>query len=224
MADFFQGTVNYFTQLPLWELLAVISSLLYVVLAAKENIWCWPAALVSTIIYTVIFYDVYLWMDALLQVYYLVMAVFGWYCWRKVLSPKSGENNDSARKAVQAIQTWPLIFHAKIIVLLTACSLAIGWLMDNYTPTDFPYLDSATTVFAVFATFMIAKKVLENWLYWIVIDFVSIYLYLEKDLQPTAVLFGLYVVMAIVGYLAWYRKHQKTLSNSSPSLSKPLSH
>jgi len=223
MVDLFQTTVNYFTQLPLWELLAVISALVYVVLAAKENIWCWPAALVSTIIYTVIFYDVYLWMDALLQVYYLAMAVFGWYCWRKVLSPKNGENNDSATKAVQAIQTWPLLFHAKIIVLLTACSLAIGWLMDNYTPTDFPYLDSATTVFAVFTTYMVAKKVLENWLYWIVIDFVSIYLYLEKGLQPTAVLFGLYVVMAIVGYVMWYRKHQVTISNLSSSLSEQSS-
>jgi len=224
MADLIQGTVNYFSQLPLWELLAVISSLLYVVLAAKENIWCWPAALVSTIIYTVIFYDVYLWMDALLQVYYLAMAVFGWYCWRKVLSPNTGKNNDSATKVVQAIQTWPLLFHAKIIVLLTACSLAIGWLMDHYTPTDFPYLDSATTVFAVFATYMVAKKVLENWLYWIVIDLVSIYLYLEKDLQPTAVLFGLYVVMAIVGYVMWYRKYQVTISNLSPSFSEQSSH
>lgn len=222
MTDF-QGTVNYFVQLPLWELLAVISSLLYVVLAAKENIWCWPAALISTIIYTVIFYDVYLWMDALLQIYYLAMAVFGWYCWRKVLSPKFDENNKSTIGAVQAIQTWPLLFHAKIIVLLTACSLAIGWLMDNYTPTDFPYLDSATTVFAVFATYMVAKKVLENWLYWIVIDFVSIYLYLEKGLQPTAVLFGLYVVMAIVGYVMWYRKHQVTISNLSPSFSEQSS-
>jgi len=224
MDDLMQGTVNYFSQLPLWELLAVISSLLYVVLAARENIWCWPAALISTIIYTVIFYDVYLWMDALLQVYYLAMAVFGWYCWRKVLSPKQSENNESATKVVQAIQTWPLLFHAKIIVLLTACSLAIGWLMDHYTPTHFPYLDSATTVFAVFATYMVAKKVLENWLYWIVIDFVSIYLYLEKGLQPTAVLFGLYVVMAIVGYVMWYRKYQVTISNVSPSFSEQSSH
>ena len=205
MAEFFQATISYFSELPLWELLAVISSLLYVVLAAKENIWCWPAALLSTVIYTVIFYDVYLWMDALLQVYYLAMALYGWYCWRKVLpSAKPGAN-----ASAQAIQTWPLLFHAKIIVLLTACSLAIGYLMDNYTPTDFPYIDAATTVFAVFATYLVTKKVLENWLYWIVIDVVSIYLYLEKGLQPTAVLFGLYVVMAIVGYVMWYGKYQK---------------
>jgi len=209
MIEYIQTVLNDYASLPLWELLAVISALFYVVLAAKENIWCWPAALVSTVIYSVIFYDVYLWMDALLQVYYLAMAVYGWYCWRKT-SPSS--NND--KSLVLAIQSWPLIFHIKIIVLLSACSLAIGWLMDNYTPTDFPYLDSATTVFAVFATYLVTKKVLENWLYWIVIDVVSIYLYIEKDLQPTVVLFGLYVVIAIVGYVIWYGKHQKNNNQS----------
>jgi nicotinamide mononucleotide transporter len=210
MVESLSATVNYFTHLPLWELLAVISALFYVVLAAKENIWCWPAALVSTIIYSVIFYDVYLWMDALLQVYYLAMAIFGWYCWRHVSLSQNNTKNNSHSGTSLAIQSWSLLFHIKIVVLLAACSLAIGWLMDNYTPTHFPYLDSATTVFAVFATYLVTKKVLENWLYWIVIDFVSIYLYLEKGLQPTAVLFGLYVVMAMVGYAIWHSKYQKS--------------
>ncbi|TWX51060.1 nicotinamide riboside transporter PnuC [Colwellia hornerae] len=210
MVESLSATVNYFTHLPLWELLAVISALFYVVLAAKENIWCWPAALVSTVIYSVIFYDVYLWMDALLQVYYLAMAVFGWYCWRNVSPAQNNATNNRNKSTVLTIQSWSLLFHLKVVVLLTACSLAVGWLMDNYTPTHFPYLDSATTVFAVFATYLVTKKVLENWLYWIVIDFVSIYLYLEKGLQPTAVLFGLYVVMAMVGYAIWYGKYQKS--------------
>jgi nicotinamide mononucleotide transporter len=218
MIDSLQSTLNYFYGLPLWELLAVISALFYVVLAAKENIWCWPAALVSTVIYTVIFYDVYLWMDAVLQVYYLVMAIFGWYCWRKI-SPSASHGVDrNAHSSTLDIQSWPLIFHTKIILLLTACSLAIGWLMDNYTPTDFPYLDSATTVFAVFATYLVTKKVLENWLYWIVIDLVSIYLYIEKGLQPTVVLFCLYVVIAIAGYVIWLGKYQKNNHQSNGNI------
>jgi len=218
MTELLQKNFNYFAGLPLWELLAVISALCYVVLAAKENIWCWPAALVSTIIYSVIFYDVYLWMDALLQVYYLVMAIFGWYCWRKISSPATNTLNTNVHTSTLDIQSWPLIIHTKIIILLTACSLVIGWLMDNYTPTDFPYLDSATTVFAVFATYLVTKKVLENWLYWIVIDFVSIYLYIEKDLQPTVVLFSLYVVIAIAGYVIWYGKYQKNNHQSNSNI------
>ena len=75
--------IHYFTTLPLFELLAVSTSVLYVVLAAKGNIWCWPAAIVSTVLYTVIFYNVYLWMDSLLQLYYLLMALYGWFCWHK---------------------------------------------------------------------------------------------------------------------------------------------
>lgn len=218
MTESLQNAFNYFVGLPLWELLAVISALFYVVLAAKENIWCWPAALVSTVIYTVIFYDVYLWMDALLQIYYLAMAIFGWYCWRNI----SSLSNNNVPSSTLEIQSWSLIFHTKIILLLTVCSLAIGWLMDNYTPTDFPYLDSGTTVFAVFATYLVTKKVLENWLYWIVIDAVSIYLYIEKDLQPTVVLFGLYVVIAIAGYIIWYGKYQRNNHRTNSNLTSVI--
>lgn len=213
MVDYLQAALSNFADLPFWELLAVITSLLYVVLAAKENVWCWPAALVSTVIYTVIFYDVYLWMDALLQIYYLAMAIYGWYCWNKT-APTVQNTSNNSQGSLLAIQSWPLLFHIKIIVLLTACSLATGWLMDNYTPTDFPYLDSATTVFAVFATYLVTKKVLETWLYWVVIDAVSIYLYIEKGLQPTVILFTLYVIIAIAGYVIWQRNYKKSQYSS----------
>jgi nicotinamide mononucleotide transporter len=193
--------LHYYWQLPHWELIAVFTALLYVVLAAKENIWCWPAALISTMIYTVIFYDVFLWMDSLLQVYYLAMAVYGWFCWRKVSTSR-----DTKKGTQLKIQSWSLILHVKVVIILTGISFSVGWLMDSYTPTDFPYIDSATTVFAVFATYLVTKKVLENWLYWIVIDAVSIYLYIEKGLLPTAVLFGLYVVLASYGYIKWQGK------------------
>lgn len=193
-------TIAYFTQLPFWELIAVIAALFYVVLAAKENSWCWPAALVSTVIYTVIFYDVYLWMDSLLQVYYFGMAIYGWYCWQY--------NNKRSQEALH-IQTWPVAFHIKAIVSLSLISILIGWLMANFTPTHFPYIDSATTVFSVFTTYLVAKKVLENWLYWIVINAVSVYLYIQKDLEPTAALLVLYFFMALYGYIQWLSKFKQ---------------
>lgn len=192
--------IAYFTQLPFWELIAVASALIYVVLAAKENIWCWPAALVSTTIYTVIFYDVYLWMESVLQIYYIGMAIYGWYCWQFI-------NKDS--KQTQHIQTWSLVFHVKAIMLLTVISIAVGGLMASYTPTHFPYLDSATTVFSVFTTYLVAKKVLENWLYWIVINAISVYLYIEKGLEPTAALLILYFFMALYGYFQWSAKFKQ---------------
>ncbi|WP_206486222.1 nicotinamide riboside transporter PnuC [Thalassotalea sp. G2M2-11] len=191
---------QYFTGMPFWEWLAVISALLYVILAAQENIWCWPAALVSTVIYTVIFYDVYLWMDSVLQVYYCAMALYGWYCW---------QNFSETKQQALKIQSWSWQTHLFIVTALSVISLIVGELMARFTPTDFPYLDSATTVFAVFSTYLVTKKVVENWLYWIVIDAVSIYLYLAKDLQATAALFVIYVVIAIYGYIQWITRYHR---------------
>jgi nicotinamide mononucleotide transporter len=193
--------IQYFTTLPLVELLAVLTSILYVVLAAKGNIWCWPAAIISTVLYTVIFYNVYLWMDSLLQLYYLLMAIYGWFCWHQ-----NSTSNTSTESKTLLYSQWSLNRHSVIILVLTLVSLVLGWLMATYTPAHFPYLDSATTVFSIFATYLITQKVIENWLYFIVIDIVSIYLYMEKDLLPTAALFGSFVIFAAYGYWQWRKQ------------------
>jgi nicotinamide mononucleotide transporter len=193
-------TINYFLTLPLWELLAVFASLAYVILAAQGNLWCWPAAILSTVIYTVIFYDVYLWSDSVLQMYYFVMAVYGWITWQQ------HKQTNTLEKGELPIVKLFALYHVKAIGLLTILSLIVGYLMATYTPTDFAYLDAATTVFAIYATYLVTQRVLENWLYWVVIDAISIYLYSEKGLTPTAVLFALYTVFAIYGYLRWHQK------------------
>jgi nicotinamide mononucleotide transporter len=95
--------------------------------------------------------------------------------------------------------------------------------MDNYTNASFAYLDTFTTVFAVFATYLVTQKVLENWLYWVVIDFVSIYLYIEKGLMPTVVLFIFYVIIAGYGFIKWRAIYQSNRLKSN-TLSKTLSH
>jgi nicotinamide mononucleotide transporter len=194
MSDF----IAYLSNLPLLELIAMLLSLAYVLLAARGSIWCWPAAFISTAIYAVIFYDVSLLMDSALSVYYLVMAVYGFSMWRK----------HSTNTLVQAntpfnVTTWSLRFHLNACAILTLLSLILGYLMANYTAASFPYIDTATTVFAVFATYLVTQKVVENWLYWIVIDFISIYLYIEKGLMPTVVLFAIYVIIASYGYIKW---------------------
>ena len=190
--------VNYFATLPFLEWLAVIFSLAYVVLAAKGSILCWPAALASTLLYTAIFYEVYLWMDSLLQIYYMVMAFYGWYCW------KSQQPNNSNTGIIVTQQSFKT--HLNAIVILSIVTAVLGFVMATYTPTHFPYIDAATTVFAVYATYLVTQKILENWLYWVVIDFVSIYVYIQKDLTPTAFLFAIYVVIAGWGYIQWRQR------------------
>ncbi|WP_426370429.1 nicotinamide riboside transporter PnuC [Pseudocolwellia sp. HL-MZ7] len=106
------------------------------------------------------------------------------------------------------LKAYKLKTHVIMITGLSVTSFVVGILMDKYTPTDFPYLDSTTTVFAVFATYLVAQKVVENWLYWIVIDAVSIYLYVEKDLMPTAFLFTVFIVIAVYGYYKWRQEYK----------------
>lgn len=219
---------DYYSQLPFTELIAVALSLTYVILATKGNNWCWPAAFISTAIYTVIFYDVALLMDSLLNAYYMAMAIYGWYSWQSARKSQQCLNyidieyNKSVVKVEHkqitlTIISWSWLLHAKYIATLTLISFVLGFFMANYTIAAFPYLDSATTVFAVFTTYLVTQKVLENWLYWLIIDFVSIYLYLEKSLEPTAALFAVYVVIALYGYLQWLAQYKSQLE---PALEK----
>ncbi len=200
MMDFVTQILSGFTAMSHWEYIAVALSMAYLLLAIKENLWCWPAAFFSTLIYTIMYWNGALLMESLLNFYYMYMAVFVWVVWRK----------GKANQAQRLITSWPVNRHIILIVLTTLVSLAIGYVMQNYTHADFAYLDSFTTCFAVVTTYLVAKKVLENWLYWIVIDAASMYLYYEKGYYPTLVLFVFYTVMAAWGFKTWYEEYEQS--------------
>lgn len=200
MMEFITQVLSGFTAMSHWEYIAVALSMAYLLLAIKENLWCWPAAFFSTFIYTIMYWNGALLMESLLNFYYMYMAVFGWVVWRK----------GKANQAQRLITSWPVNRHVILIVLTTLASLAIGYVMQNYTHADFAYLDSFTTCFAVVTTYLVAKKVLENWLYWIVIDAASMYLYYEKGYYPTLVLFIFYTVMAAWGFKTWYEEYEQS--------------
>jgi len=211
MSEILTSVSTYFQQLPWLELVAMLLSLAYVILAAKGSLWCWPAAFISTALYTYIFYDVLLLMDSALNTYYLLMAVYGYWQWSK----HTNENKSTEITIV----SWGLSWHIKACIGLALIATALGYVMANFTPADFPYLDTYTTVYAVFATYLVTQKVLENWLYWIVIDIVSIYLYIEKGLIPTTVLFIIFVVVACYGYVKWLKLHKKSAIDLQPATS-----
>lgn len=179
------------------ELIAVISAIAYLVLAIRQNIWCWLFAAVSTSIYVWLFVEAKLYMESVLNLFYLVMAGYGWYSW-------STGRRDNAEKPVVV---WALALHVRAIVGVAALSGMTGWLLSR-TDAAFPYVDSATTWFAIWATYLVARKVLENWWYWLVIDIVSIFIYWSRDLQLTSVLFCLYVAMIPFGMMAWTRSYR----------------
>ena len=184
----------------LLEVAAVVFAVLYLLLAIKQNIWCWLCAGISTTIFAYLFFDVRLYMEAGLNVFYLAMAVYGWHSWRK-----GGDGS-----AVLAVVAWSQKTHFLAIGVIIALSLASGYALDTRTDAAFPYLDSLTTWSAVWATYLVARKVLENWWYWLVIDATMAYVFWAKGLELTAVLYILYLFMIPVGLLNWSRSYRES--------------
>ncbi|MEX1667965.1 nicotinamide riboside transporter PnuC [Zhongshania guokunii] len=190
---------NAFIAMSMWELLAVVLALAYLLLAMKEKISCWYAAFISTAIYVFLFWDVSLLMESALQIFYLVMAVYGWWQWRK-----HGDKQQELQ-----IHCWSLKTHCVVILAVCALSVGFGYGLHHNTNAALPYLDSFTTWGAVITTYMVTKKVLENWVYWLVIDAASVYLYIDRELYLTALLFVMYVVLVVIGFFQWYAIYQR---------------
>ena len=185
----------------LLELTAVVFAIVYLVLAVRENILCWFAAGISTLIFLYIFWDVKLYMESGLQVYYLGMAVFGWYQWRLA--------NDGSTSL--QVSMWSMREHLLALVLIALLTFTSGYLLHSGTDARLPYLDSLTTWGSVVTTFMVVRKVLENWIYWLVIDSISIYLYLDRELYFTSMLFAVYIVIVFFGWFSWSRSYKQNM-------------
>ncbi|MCB0666501.1 MAG: nicotinamide mononucleotide transporter [Saprospiraceae bacterium] len=173
--------------------LAFVFNVLYVILAARENIWCWFFGFVGVSFLFVIYLDARLYSDALLQVFYMGMSVYGWISWSK----KTGEHLPIIRASGRD--------HAYYIVAGITGTFILGFIFTRFQAA-LPYVDAFTSAYAVVTTFMVARKILENWIYWILIDSVCIIVYLDRNLPLIAVLFFIYTVLAINGWLAWNRK------------------
>ena len=184
------------TQLRSWspsEITAVIFAIFYLLLAIRENIWCWFCAGVSTAIYITVYFGAKLYMESFLNVFYFGMAIYGWYVW----------SSEKGLGDTIPVTTWVARTHVIALCSIAVLVLLSGFLLSNYTDAAFPYIDSATTFAAIWATFLVARKVLENWWYWLVIDVVSIFIYWARGLELTSLLFALYVVMIPFGLISW---------------------
>ncbi len=171
------------------EALAVLCSIAYTVLITEGIIWCWLFALLSAALYLVICGQKRIYAEMLLQGFYLATAVYGYQHWGRGLE--------------ETMRQLPLNFHAGIVSSGLALVLVSGFLLKRYTNAAKPLIDSFTTVFSVFATLLQINLFPENWLYFIVIDAASVYLYLSRKLYLTALLFLVYTALAINGYFSW---------------------
>ncbi len=184
--------VDAFSNMSGWELLAVAFGIFYVLLAAKESLWTWLFAFLGTLIYTILFWEGALVSSSMLNFYYMIMAVYGFVLWR---GGKSGK--------VLEVSSYTLGKNLTIIGIGLVASVVVGYLSNTYIGANFAYIDAFVMVFSVIATWMLANKILENWLYWIMTDSVATFLYFKSGYYATVVLFSLYVVLAFWGYYSW---------------------
>lgn len=182
---------NWFDNTVLLEWITFVAALAYVYFAAQKKIVTWVFALIS--VGLTFYLDVIgkLYIESGLQVFYFAMAIYGWINW------KNAEKNDLP------IKRWSIQLHVLNIFASTLLALLVGYLFDNYTEQSTPYLDAFTTCFSLVATFMVVKRVLENWLYWIFINMGMVVLYLNNDYEILALQYGLFVILAIYGYWSW---------------------
>ena len=190
------------------EICAVLLALAYVILAIQQRRICWLAAIASALLYIHIFWQVALYLEAVLQIFYIAMAVYGWSAWGRQLRDENSHHQSHDQAHDQAhdqshIQIWTGQQHLVACTTIVSLSLILGWGMQTWTDAALPFFDAATTVSALLATWMVTQKLLENWLYWIAINVVSIGLYLSRDLSLTAALFAGYVILSMIGYRTW---------------------
>ena len=189
---------------------AFTSSIIYVWLAAKENIWCWFFGLIGVILYFFIFIEVGLFSDACLQVFYALMSVYGWVIWRK------GLTEGKERK----ISKWQIRYHLLALGIGIIIALGLGLFWDSMGAA-LPYIDAFTTSFSIIATLMVAWKILENWIYWIIIDLVCIGVYIHREIYLTSILFFIYCVIACLGWMKWNQRFHSADDTNGISPEKP---
>lgn len=188
------------------EILGSVFGLLYILLSIKQNIWCWPVGFITSALYIYVFFVTKFYADMGLQVYYLMVSIYGWYFW--MFGAKSKKQDDlKISKTGVKLGAILFIFNAVLFAL-------IAFILVNYTDSQIPYWDAFTTAASFVATWMLARKKIEHWVIWIIVDAVSLGLYLYKGLYPTVLLFAVYTILAIFGYTEWRKEIKKTLNVS----------
>ena len=187
------------------EIFGVLTGILYVILEVKQNRLLWPLGFVTSAAYVYIFFTGKFYADMGLQVYYVMISIYGWYYWSR-----GGAKAEKGELPVVRITRQQFVL---LSLTFIASWVAIYFLLDKYTDSTVPLGDSFTTALAIVATWMLTRKIIEQWFLWIIANVVSIGLYIYKGLYPTVFLYAVYAGMAIYGYLEWMRSMNKQMED-----------
>jgi nicotinamide mononucleotide transporter len=176
------------------EACAALLAVVYLILAIAQRRSCWSAAFSSSCLYVVVLFHARLYMESLLNAFYAAMALYGFWQWR----PGAG-------RIALAVSRWHLSRHAAGLAVVLGLSIVTSYFLRRFTPAAWPFADSMVTWASVFATFLVAHKVYENWHWWLIIDSAALVLYCNRRLYATMLLFALYLVMILIGMREWRR-------------------
>ncbi|MBO3699373.1 nicotinamide riboside transporter PnuC [Roseivirga sp. E12] len=199
--EIWQQVVDYSSQISIWELTGLIAGLLAVIYLIRQSIWTWPFGILYVLVSFVVFWQARLYGDFLLHVFFLVLNIYGWMYWRG-----GGSDSESKIKITHSTsRSMLLTFLATIIGVIVFAQLliAIPSIFEGVDPPALPYWDSTTSVLSVAGMWLTARKKIDNWYYWFVVDVLATGIYFYKELYFYSALYLVYIGMAVAGYLAW---------------------
>ncbi len=189
------------------EIVGALFALVYLFFSIRQNIWLWLCGILTSLFYIYVFAKEAFYADMGLQVYYLFVSVYGWIIWARGGVHHNKSELPVCRLSISSIMRL-IVMHSVIYLVILALLLFLpAWL--DVPSSSLPYLDALTTSGGIVATWMLAKKYLENWIIWIAVDFISMGMYIYKGLTVTSVLFAVYTFAAIIGYRAWLKSEHK---------------
>lgn len=190
------------------EIFGTIVGLIYLWLEYRANIYLWIAGIVMPAIYIFVYYKAGLYADFGINIYYLIAAIYGWFFWMWGHRKKKGQLTTADASTGDTPKDLPIVhtpgkYYLPLFLVFVVSFLGIAWILIEYTDSNVPWLDSFTTALSIVGMWMLARKYVEQWFAWILVDIVCCGLYIYKDLYFTSVLYGLYSIIAIFGYFKW---------------------
>lgn len=188
------------------EVFGAVTGIIYVILEIRQNIWLWPVGIVTSAVYIWIFFANKFYADMSLQGYYLVISVMGWYWWRRGTGlKKEGEKGRVGEREKKELNVTRVNFRTGVIlaIVFVFLYLVMFFGLSRLTDSPVPEWDSFITSLSIVATWMLARKIYEHWLLWIVVNSVSAVLFIWRGLYPTVILYLVYCIMSFVGFVEW---------------------
>jgi len=178
------------------EIIGALISLLYLRLEYKANRWLWPVGMITPLIYIYIFFINKFYGVMGINVYYLIASIYGWYNWKK------NEPDESKSRIIRL----PLNLVWKLFIIFTILFAVLSWILSGYTDSAVPYADAVIAALSIVGMWMLTHKYAEQWLVWLVVNLISTGIYFRQELYPTSILFLIYAVVSVFGYLRWIKQ------------------